>query len=418
MMDVSENCSQGHDHGNNMGIPQLDLYNYIMNVYVTGILCVFGVIGNILSLIILLQDKKKSITFYLLRAVAVADTCLLITTLFVYVLPAVYPYTGELKFFSWNMPYLQAWVWPFAMMAHTGAVWTVVTVTFDRYIAVCIPYRAKFLRTIERGRAGIGLVTAFSVLYNLPRFFDVQVKEIYDFCENVTRVYFDLNLYAYSGYRIGYVIVSYFAINIICPISILTYLNIRLIMALRRGQRRRASIGRASMSAKKDDHNVTLLLIVIVIAFILCQLPSVVTQAMYAWQEQLGTKMLMFQRFYVPFSNAMVILNSSINFLIYCVFGRSFRRMMQRVLCWKCYPESLEESSGEHTTHPSQPKFAARVRKVRLLLLAVKKDNNNVQNEELREIFPKAPASVTHDTTSSTATTSTTCHSSSSKSQC
>ena len=59
-------------------------------------------------------------------------------------------------------------------------VWMTLLVTVDRYVAVCQPWRVADFRSHQRHtRLAVCLVLMFAVLYNVPRYFERQVR-IYD----------------------------------------------------------------------------------------------------------------------------------------------------------------------------------------------------------------------------------------------
>ena len=55
------------------------LFNRLMGVWIPGILCITGFIGNVVSLLVLSLDRTKDPTFYSLRALALSDVILLVT---------------------------------------------------------------------------------------------------------------------------------------------------------------------------------------------------------------------------------------------------------------------------------------------------------------------------------------------------
>lgn len=65
-------------------------------------------------------------------------------------------------------------VYPVGLIAQTGSVYLTLTVTLERYVAVCHPLRARSLCTYGRARIYVLLIVVFAVLYNLPRFFEVE----------------------------------------------------------------------------------------------------------------------------------------------------------------------------------------------------------------------------------------------------
>ena len=55
------------------------LFDRYMGVWIPGVLCITGFLGNVVSLLVLSLDRTKDPTFYSLRALALSDVILLIT---------------------------------------------------------------------------------------------------------------------------------------------------------------------------------------------------------------------------------------------------------------------------------------------------------------------------------------------------
>jgi len=71
-----------------------------------------------------------------------------------------------------------------------------VLVTVNRYLAVCRPYAASDTNAIRRqARLHIALVAAFSVLFNVTRFFEYQIEEIEDSGLHATPTWLYSNLW-------------------------------------------------------------------------------------------------------------------------------------------------------------------------------------------------------------------------------
>ncbi|VDP65199.1 unnamed protein product [Echinostoma caproni] len=106
---------------------------------------------------------------------------------------------------------------------------------------------------------------------------------------------------------------------------------------------------RTRKSMLGEQHRITLMLITIVIAFILLQLPSTI--------PFIGIRLIknasgasrrrweMYFRIYIPISNLLLILSGAMNFVFYSLFSAKFRRtccmLLQRC---SCFPESARRS--------------------------------------------------------------------------
>jgi len=75
-----------------------------------------GVIGNTISFIVLLRDRGRSATSFLLQALAVADTLVLLTAVPLYVAPPVHPFTGLLAGYYATYLSLTPILWPIYLM--------------------------------------------------------------------------------------------------------------------------------------------------------------------------------------------------------------------------------------------------------------------------------------------------------------
>ncbi len=75
------------------------------------------------------------------------------------------------------------------MIAQTGSVYLTLCVSIERYVAVCLPLRARSICTFGRARCFVVLIGLFAVLYNVTRFLEVTWHtSFYSDVGNVTAV--------------------------------------------------------------------------------------------------------------------------------------------------------------------------------------------------------------------------------------
>jgi len=126
-------------------------YKLVVNVYVVTALCSFGILGNLVSVVVLGRDRSiRRTTGLLLRAVGVADTAYLVTCLLFQTVKTVHEVTDWLPATvrgAW--PYVEPYIWPLASTAQTCNVWLVVVLTADRYVAICRPLHAAQYRLVS-----------------------------------------------------------------------------------------------------------------------------------------------------------------------------------------------------------------------------------------------------------------------------
>ena len=172
-----------------------------------------------------------------------------------------------------------------------------------------------------------------AVIYNLPRFFE-RVTEFKltsnDTVPTVARTALRENYY----YVVVYKSALFFVARFLLPFSTIAFFNTRLIMAIRASARLQVSDRRGCGELKRRERY-TLTLVVVVLVFVICELPDLFLRTWMALQRFLPampypTSEL---RLINVISNLFLTINSSVNFIIYCVVGRRFRDVLVRVFC-------------------------------------------------------------------------------------
>jgi hypothetical protein len=152
------------------------------------------------------------------------------------------------------------------------------------------------------------------------------------------------------AYRMMYSNLLYFVVLFLLPLVLLTFLNQRLSAELRRTRRKRARLrgqpngqlvvvatsncrsGGCGNRLRSSEEDITMMLIVVVIAFVVTQTPAAVTQALDSVLDPSSTACPSAFFFYARISDLLVVANSSVNFLIYCLCSRRFRHILSTLM--------------------------------------------------------------------------------------
>ena len=309
-------------------LARLALFMFIIKV-LSGFVCVFGIIGNTLSFVILNRDRRKLSTTILLMSLAVFDTLFLFISIMTQVLVPVEPYSSWFMPYMVIYPYVIKYGWPMGMTVQCGTVWVIVVIAWDRYFAVVRPLKAPQICTTSRAKKNIAIVVFLALVYNIPRYFEFDIVQTVDM-NNCTMTDFDFSpLHKNKYYDIIYRIGMYLVLVHTLPLLTVTTLNIRLIKAVRKSSRNHAELGRDKMSSQES--HTTMILIVVITVFIICETPALVAQIVFTLMENLDLGGL--YDYFFPVSNLLVMINSSVNFLIYCCFGKKFRQGVKLLFC-------------------------------------------------------------------------------------
>ena len=305
----------------------------VMDVLVLPILGVFGIIGNILSIVVLGRDDvMKKTTRFLLRNLATADIGFLIIF---FVGNAYYTIMYEVPHYSSpQMGRLNRSMAPYLSFIlnvfHVTSIYSVVIVTGDRYIAICRPLHSGRLSTTRNARWAVGIVWFLAVIFTIPIGFGFMTIP----CNNATAECHTSSklLLHHKLYTLVYYVILDSIVRIIIPLTVLIILNIKLIKAVRASREMHSE-------TQRQQNNTTVMLVTIVITFIICFTPYVLENVLRViddFGQDINLWMIPFYTSVV--SNMFLAVNSAVNFLIYLARGERFRRILGNI----CVPSRLQ----------------------------------------------------------------------------
>lgn len=154
--------------------------------------------------------------------------------------------------------------------------------------------------------------------------------------------------YSYA-YRFVYFDIAYYIINFILPLVFLIIFNSCLIAGYRAKRRRwTLMIGHGKKEGRREKHeqNITLIMIVIIVAFLFFNTPARIIQMGSQYKRHPCPSCLYF---ITEFSFVLEILSSSANFFIYFVMRELFRNTLTHMLC-PAIPNHLQSDRDNHLT--------------------------------------------------------------------
>ena len=347
--------------------PAYRTFKIVLDVFVVFLLCVFGISGNIVSILVLGKDRAvRRTTGFLLQNLAVADIFYLISCIFFQTIYTIVQFTDWVPSMRLYWNYMGQYVWPCASIAQTCTVWLVVVVTADRYVAICRPLHAPQYSTMSRMRKAVVIVWFLSMAYNIPRFLERHI--IYKFNESTnttepTLVKSDFRNNHY--YVVCYKTILFFFLRFLIPLSCLAFFNTRLIQAIRESYRQRQNMPGDSTRTRREKYSLTLVTVVIV--FIICEFPDFFLRfwiALHVFIDQVPFPKKELQ-WVNCLSNLCLTINSCSNFVIYCFVGKRFRAILFEMLGGKLKgrrPPTLTTRSTRYpSTHAERPEEMSRL---------------------------------------------------------
>ena len=307
---------------------------HIIRHVILPIICAGGILGIILTIIVLSHKNMSTSTNCYLMALAIADLIFLVLLI---------PRLAENQFKPPSQPYYTFLVYAtystdIGNICLLASIWITVMLAVERYIAICRPFLAAKLCSVTRARLVIIIIFVTVTFLRLINFWQYRVKYQYDDIKNNSVHFIQYTDFSYSVFWLGYAwLVDCFIASVI-PFIILLLTNALLIYTVRKSTRYIQSnqlqgngARKTPSNAQKEELQITIMLISVIVIFFVCQAPYVIYVAMASTNNVPVASFVLFR----DIAMLLLTFKSAINFLIYCWFSERFRATLKRTFCTK-----------------------------------------------------------------------------------
>ena len=213
------------------------LYHVILPIILS-----FGVLGNILNLLILTRKQLKRTMDRMEKSVHVGLVALAASDLLFCIIMFPRAIFGEVFSVAEDeatpLLYYQVYYEPFLNMFMMTSTWLTVTMAMGRYLAICHPLHARWMVDIKTTKVIIVLVFLVSILFNLPGFGRYYITE--EQCWPNCKCYALAVGHLYMNTIFVYMYwLSWAIVGVIIPVVVLAFCNVCLIRALRQSNKMR-----------------------------------------------------------------------------------------------------------------------------------------------------------------------------------
>ena len=299
------------------------LYEFMTEGIITGLLCTFGLIGNIVAFVTFVRIGKHNASTVLFQALAIFDSLLLLCSFVIFVPGACGNNTeSPSQVINEVVVYSTKYLFLIGIVSQVIAKWISVLLTINRYIAVCKPFVASRLCTITNARKQLCVVIVLCQIVLLPFFFETYIT-----IDDIGNKTLDLRPWAKKRWYLTLLGIVYMLSVFIIPFTAILILGLLVISGMRAAKR--MPIRRHSIQGNPDN-SITHTVFAIILVFLICQTPALVNQLLWSILPADHRRCGGFQFYFQRISNTLVILNSGVNCLIYMVFNRTFRKNIMR----------------------------------------------------------------------------------------
>lgn len=306
-------------------------YGYYYQVYhmCALIISILGLITNTLNIIVFSRKEMKNSTNLLLAALAVSDILVILIrfpkTVFYYTYSSTNDYV---TIFSETFIYLVFFQYMSAFLSN----WISVAIGSWRFIAVTWPLRATEFCSTRRAKIVLASITALSIVVCLPYFhFLTTEKSSY-----MGKPIVFITPVKFFGDRYGtfqFVFRGILSFFLSLPIFILIGVTAGLIRNMYSASRERKKLNILKTDAEEQTNKTTLMLTVMIVIFIVNNLPTVVTTLAYAI-PQFSKRVSIVK--HTNIFKVFFMLDNTTTFFTYFCMSQNFRRSFYRVFVCQC----------------------------------------------------------------------------------
>ena len=303
------------------------------------VLIPLGLVGNTLSFIVMIRKNNRRVsTCIYMAAISINDNLMLFFALHDWLV-------GTVNIRKWYLFECAINVYFHAYSLQCGT-YQVLAMTIDKYIAIKWPHRAALYSTTRRAKVIIFTIISSIATYNLPHFFITAVTEgnCYGFSIKSTLT----KIYSWTT----------IVLNAVIPFTLLIHMNYVIVVSVRNSRRMfTGNIGITDIDAreksmKSAENQLTTMLLLVTTLFLILLLPTYIRFIYTAFMisdtpNKFATSLLIFE-----ISYKLYVTNSGINFFLYCVSGKKFRKDLKEIVCCVRIVGSSSQESHSRANSP------------------------------------------------------------------
>jgi len=317
-----------------------ETYDHILKVMLIGVLpplVVFGLIGNIITLLVLRLQRPRTPTLYLQISLAVADTFFLLSTA-LFTTVKVISFYNKIKGANIANLLNPSFFAYFNQLPVRISHLIIAAIATERTIAVFLPLKSRQIWTKKVSILAISLGIFIPVFVTFPRLFQYKIVEVVD---NATSVMMYKSIPTEFGKNkefFGRLFIATIVCFNIIPVGIVFVCNTSIIFGLFKRKRNvLATFGSEHVSQLKEDDSITKTLLIISTVFFICLMPTAIhiiitsIDTEYIHPNYRDNLLVML----AYFAMLLDVFNSAVNCIIYVASSSLYRGRFKAFICCK-----------------------------------------------------------------------------------
>lgn len=318
--------------------------HFVTSAIVGTIFVIVGITGNILSISVWRRPKMRSSTGTYLIGQAIADMGLLFFFFITESIPKMAPEVLTTHSYGVFFSYIG---FPIFFLFVICSIWFTVGVTVDRYIQVCWISKSRDMCNTKRALIGLGIITFLCFIINTPHF--ASYEPVPSSERNASDAGFRPTEYGAGTGSKNYEFWVHCMFLVLAPWATIFVLNMLIIQRVTKINRhmndKRGESGKEK--AKKSETQMTRLLLTVTFTFLVLIAFQCITQCFF--MQDKGDHRIVQEAFSI--AKLGIVINSSINFFLYCLSAKRFRKELSAIVCARIH--GYDESSTSYSMSTS-----------------------------------------------------------------
>ncbi|XP_012941610.1 growth hormone secretagogue receptor type 1-like [Aplysia californica] len=299
-------------------------------VIISGAICFFGIVANVINLIVFIRQGFKDTVNISLFSLAISDIGTLIPILWASIGINPFLVNADLPFDLQEVVYLTAG-WPGICFSRISG-WITAFITLERCLCIAVPLKVKTMITVKR--TVIVLVSIYVTMIGalLPVFYAIRLEPRYSPLKNETKFRM---VYIPNGFAIERVLFLINAFSQLITFGIVIICSIILVKNLISKSKWRKSTSNSGDhdSFSNRDKKVVKLVLFIAIIFIVCLLPSVINFIAQSFEPEYTASGKYEDLFFLiwSFSTFLTATNSAVNIFVYYNMSSKYKQILDKM---------------------------------------------------------------------------------------
>ena len=344
MINTSLGNTSNFTNSSGSGIPTQDrpfytcfIYTIFTNGVLQGVLYIIALVGNLLCFAVwnkIGRSRGNNSSLVFMQSLAVSDFFCQIWMLVLTIVPFFMASIGNSTdpFVVHYYPYLMQYGWPIASVAYFVTVWSTCLIAVHRFQVLNKPFSSvtRHLTSVPSTLGQICCIFVAAVGWQIPRLLASEIKHTALPTGERISVMVPTALGLKHSYKLYYTTVTRLLVVNVAPFTMCAVFTIRILILLARAKETRKNM----TTTKKDkEAGIAKMLLVVVILFIVCQLPNTIMACYLAFQPDFLVMCGDVAFYTYPFAIIFVSFNSSINIFVYMICNQEFRHTLKSLCC-------------------------------------------------------------------------------------